>query len=225
VAPAREAGVATEMCLETGNVVQQVLDRAEATSADLIVLGTHGRSGFQRLAMGSVAEKVLRRAGCPVLTIPVGAAEVSAPPYRTILCATDFSDVSLHAVRMARELAARMDGRCIVVHVVEWTLGTADGPDAVGELRRSLEGEAREQLDQALGSMSGAGGAVEAVIAAGTPKREILELASARAADLIVLGVSGRGAVDLAVLGSTAHHLVRHAECPVLTVRTEPAAV
>jgi nucleotide-binding universal stress UspA family protein len=76
VAPARRAGVPTEIAIEAGSVTREILARADAIGADLIVMGTHGRAGLERLALGSVAEKIVRQAKCPVLTVPRGVAIV-----------------------------------------------------------------------------------------------------------------------------------------------------
>jgi nucleotide-binding universal stress UspA family protein len=217
VAPAYAAGVPTEICLETGPVVRHILDRAVTVSADLIVMGTHGRGGVERLILGSVAEKVLRKAPCPVLTVPPGAHAVAAAPFTTILCAVDFSKTSAAAARYARGLAAASHARLLLVHVIEWPFGHAVAPDPTGELRQRLDIEASAELAafaRDIGDVP-AGGA--SVVLAGAPKREILRLAEAEQADLIVLGVSGRGAVELAVLGSTSHGVIREAACPVLT--------
>src|SRR5688572_27257531 len=65
-------GVAIEAVVREGHTAAEILDQATNMSADLLVLGTHGRSGFERLLLGSVAEKVLRKARCPVLTVPRG---------------------------------------------------------------------------------------------------------------------------------------------------------
>ena len=75
-----------------------ILDRAASLPADLIVMGTHGAGGFQHLVLGSVTEKVLRQAACPVLTVPPRAQATSRLPFSRLLCAVDFSDVSLAAL-------------------------------------------------------------------------------------------------------------------------------
>lgn len=222
VAPVRAAGVATEICLESGHVVKHILARAHAVTADLIVIGTHGRGGFERLALGSVMEKVLRRATCPVLTVGPGSARAPREPgtlFETVLCATDFSDSSKDAVRLGRDLARQFGSRCLVVHVVTWPFGPASAPDAALTLRKSLQVEAEGDLDRLVRESADAGGDVTPIVSVGEPKRELMAVASAYAADLIVMGESGRGAIDRAILGSTTYGVIRQAECPVLTVR------
>jgi len=219
VAPARAAGVATELSLETGNVVRRILARATGIGADVIVLGTHGRTGFQHFALGSIAEKILRSASCPVLTVPPGAAAVVTPLFQTILCATDFSDQAGTAVRAARQLAQQLGGRLILLHVVDWPFGETTGKDAVGELRRSLISTAEQHLARLVDETADCGASVEPLVAVGVAKREILSTVTTHRVELIVMGLSGRGSLDLAVLGSTTHNVIRQAVCPVLTIR------
>jgi nucleotide-binding universal stress UspA family protein len=210
--------VVVDIRLRQGDVVPKVLDEAASLDADLIVLGTHGRGGFQRLTLGSVAERVLRRAGRPVLAVPPGDRHPADAPLRTILCPTDFSDPARSAAEYAMFVAAASQAELVLMTVFEWPFGETHGPDAVGELRRSLEAEAADQLTALAGSLPASGVTVRTKVASGKPSREILEVASHQAADLVVMGLSGRGAVDLALLGSTTHQVLRQAPCPVLTV-------
>jgi nucleotide-binding universal stress UspA family protein len=218
-APAREAGVPTEVGIDVGPVVKRILERASDVHADLIVVGTHGRGGFDRLALGSVAEKVLRKADVTVLTVPPGA----VPPaterlFRTVLCAVDLSAASATVVDVAADLARRYGGQLIVVHVVPWPFDDAPGAAAL-ELKRSLDTSAHSELTRLVAREPAPPVAVSTLVLTGGSKDAILACARDRHADLIVLGVSGHGAIDRVLLGSTAHGVVRHSACPVLTVR------
>jgi len=114
------SGVTVETVLREGAAAQEILRHATALSADLITMGTHGASGFERLLLGSVTEKVLRKAACPVLTVPPVSSAASAAPvrFKQIVCAVDFSDCSLDALKYALSLAQEADGRLTVVHVL-----------------------------------------------------------------------------------------------------------
>jgi nucleotide-binding universal stress UspA family protein len=214
-----EAGVVTE--LREGPVVSTLLEAAQQAGSDLIVMGSHGKGGFERLALGSVTEKVLRRASCPVLVIPATEGTgVRVAPLRRVVCATDFSTPAARAVDFARTFADAAHAPLSLLSVVEWPFGETAGGDPVSQLRRSLHQEATEQLNT-LARRGGGNPPAEIVVREGKPAREILAFAAEVQADLVVLGVSGRGAVDLAVLGSTAHQVLREASCPVLAV---PAA-
>jgi nucleotide-binding universal stress UspA family protein len=221
------AGADVEAMVTAGEPVREILDRARTLPADLIVMGTHGLSGFQHLVLGSVTEKVLRKAGCPVLTVPPRA-QTAMTPFSQLLCAVDFSDSSLQAVAFAASLAAASGARLRLLHVIEWPWHEASLPElegvppaqaaAIGEYRRYLEAAARTSLD-ALGATAVPAEAITTGVRFGRPYVELLDEARRAPADLIVLGVRGRGAADLAFFGSTANHVVRSASCPVLTIR------
>jgi nucleotide-binding universal stress UspA family protein len=227
-AAARAAGVVVQTVLRDGRPAEEIVAAATAMAAGLVVMGTHGRGGFERWVLGSVAEKVLRQAPCPVMTIPPASAE--RPPrelFRTIVCATDFSEASTLAVRFALSLAQEAAGRLVLLHVLEAlpVLEVQGGLSFdVGDYRAHLEREARELMRRAVPESARDWCAPEEIVAAGKAWREILRLAGEKQAELIVLGVHGRGALDRMVFGSTTHHVVREAGCPVLSVRERRAA-
>ena len=217
-----------EIC--EGNTVAEILARATAMPSDLIVMGAHGRSGFERLVLGSVTEKVLRKATCPVLSVPRHVQDaVPAPPvlFRNILCGIDFSDCSTNALNYALSLAQEADARLTVLHALELlpelSFGSKEGvqawPQHVTEYFAVVEQDRRERLQAAVPESVRAHCAVETVLANGTPYREILRVAAEQHSDLIVVGIHGRSATDLLFFGSTAQHVVRQATCPVLTLR------
>jgi len=217
----RASDVKVEISLRNGNVVQEILAQAKTSRPDLMVIGSHGRGGIQRLVLGSVAEKVLRLATCPVLTVRRGVRLVrrSRSPFATILCPTDFSAAANKAVAYAKRLAQEADAKLILMTAVEWPFGEAAMSGAVAELRNSIESDASEALTRLLPSSTD-GRRTQTVVALGKAGDAIVKVARGRSADLIVMGVSGRGALDVALLGSTAHHVIRSGTWPVLTVRT-----
>ncbi len=217
VAPALSETPRVDVRLVEGPVIAEIVREAAALPADLIVLGTHGRGGFERLALGSVTEKVLRKAPCPVLVVPPGDGPPQVP-FRTIVAATDFSEASADAWADARLLAGRSGAHLSLVHVVEWPFGESSGPDPVTALRESIEAEARAQLRALAAGPTEDPAVVDTVVLRGKPSREIAAFAREHHADLIVMGASGRGALDLALLGSTTHKVLHRAPCPVLTV-------
>jgi universal stress protein A len=106
-------GISMDAVVREGDAVEEVMEQVSGMKADLIVLGTHGRVGIERLGLGSVAETVLRRAGCPVMTVPRDLREDAAglPAVRKrILCPVDFSDSSLHALKNAVSMAQEAGG-------------------------------------------------------------------------------------------------------------------
>lgn len=226
---ATAAGVPVDVRVVSGHAVTGILDLAASLPADLIVMGTHGVSGFQHLVLGSVTEKVLRRAGCRVLTVPPRAQATSTLPFTRLLCAVDFSEPSLEAVRFAGSLATEAGARLVLMHVIEWPWHEpppprlADLPPAqaaaLADYRRDAETTATARLESIASSDVPQGAAVVVRVRHGKPYEQLLVEAREGGVDLIVLGVHGRSALDLGVFGSTANQLVRAATCPVLTVR------
>jgi len=210
----REGDTAAEIARETRG------------GADLAVLGSHGRSGVERGLLGSVTEKVLRKAACPVLTVPhhaEGAARGGPPVFSRILCAVDFSEASLRALEYALSFAQEAGGRVTLLHVVDGSAADAPaGSDrlTMGEYRGARESDARKRLGPLVPPAAREWCEPEAVLAAGTPYREILRLAEERSADLIAMGVHGKSALGALFFGSTANQVVRAAACPVLTTRS-----
>jgi nucleotide-binding universal stress UspA family protein len=221
-------GVAIEAVIREGNTAAEIVDQAISMSADLLIIGTHGRSGFERLLLGSVTEKVLRKARCPVLTVPrrLPDAVPSGPVlFKRILCAVDFSESSMHALMYALSLAQEADGCLTVVHVlgadVVGQVGIGEEHISLAALQRQHEEEARKLLEQAVPESTAAYCKVDTMLLRGKPWQEILRIAADRQAELIVMGVQGRGVADLMFFGSTTQHVVREATCPVLTLRGE----
>ena len=223
-----KANARTEFELTEGGAVATILDRATALPADLLVLGTHGRSGFERWVLGSVTEKVLRTASCPVLTVPQNTGDAIPVVFHRIVCAIDFSECSLHALDYATSLAQQADAQLTVVHVIELPPDiprelhetVLAGPRSLREYLALAEEEGRARLTAAISDRVRASVTTDTVLAEGKPYREILRVAAEHRADLLVVGVHGRGAIDRMLFGSTTQHLVRQASCPVLTLRT-----
>jgi nucleotide-binding universal stress UspA family protein len=217
--------------VEGGSVHAEILAQTEMLHADLLVIGTHGRSGFEHLVLGSVTEKLLRKTGVPILTVPrrmPDAVPTGSTPYRQILCAVDFSECSLAALSFARSLAAESEASLTVVNVVELPPTISDplgpGPFAYEDLQRELEVDAANRFEEIVPDATRASSRIDAMITVGKPYQEILRIAREREAELIVVGVHGRSAVDRVLFGSTAHHLVRQSVCPVLTLCSRSAA-
>jgi nucleotide-binding universal stress UspA family protein len=214
------AGLDADVVVQTGDPSWVIVEEAVAKAVDLIVMGTHGRGGFDRLLSGSLAEKVLRRASCPVLAIPPHAPAVAAGGtlFTQILCAVDFSPASEQALGFAIELG----GAVTVAIVLEWL--AEEAPVAhpefdVARYRAHLADDTGIRL-RALVQAAEVPAAcrIDQVVAVGRAHREILRLAAEKGSDLIVMGAQGRGGVGLALFGSTTQQVVRGATCPVLVV-------
>jgi nucleotide-binding universal stress UspA family protein len=206
-----------------GNAANEIVSLAERLPADLVVTGTHGRGGFERFVLGSVTEKVLRTTTVPVLTVPPPVTQTGSVVYKTILCSIEFSDASTRALEYALSLAEETDAHLILLHVVE---GVLEKPH-VGELAhfsvpeyfRHLEEDAMARLKAAVPAAARVWCKPDERLASGKAYREILRVAEEASAELIVMGVHGRGALNRRLLGSTTHHVIHGAACPVLTLR------
>jgi nucleotide-binding universal stress UspA family protein len=212
---------------EAGYVHDEILAQLDETRADLLVLGTHGRSGFQRLFLGSVTEKVIRKAGCPTLVVPPRAPDVppdAAVRFRRVLCPVDFSESSLLAVAYAVNLAEVSGATLRLLHVVEAPVVLNQEASVVTAsllaAREATAASARRHLHDLVPERARAYCTVDSVAAEGRGYDEILRQASDLQTDLVVMGVHGRGVVDRLLFGSTTHHVIRAAACPVLIVRS-----
>jgi nucleotide-binding universal stress UspA family protein len=199
-----------------------ILDYAAEIGADLIVLGTHGRRGVGHLFLGSVAEDVVRRASCAVLTVRERADEPATWRVAAVLVPVDFGPTALATVRAARELAARFGASLRLLHVVEVPVvpqfyfeGRVIEPIDTAELR----GRAVRQLEALAGEAGGPAVRTEAEAVEGRPWQGIVEYAARAAADLIVMSGEGLGSLGEMLLGSVTERVVRGAACPVLTLK------
>jgi nucleotide-binding universal stress UspA family protein len=213
---------------EAGYVHDEILAQLDQTHADLLVLGTHGRSGFQRLFLGSVTEKVIRTATCPTLVVPPRAPDVApdAPVrFRRVLCPVDFSESSLRAIAYAVNVAEQSDAKLRLLHVVEAPVVLNQEPSVTTPsllaARAATGANARRHLHELVPERAQAYCTVDSVVAERRGYDEILRQVAELQADLVVMGVHGRGVVDRLLFGSTTHHVIRAAVCPVLIVRSD----
>jgi nucleotide-binding universal stress UspA family protein len=212
----------TALALE-GRPHEVIVLRARAQPADLLVMGTHGRSGFNRLLMGSVTEKVLRMASCPVLTVPAAAPAMSssAVAFKRIVCALDFSPSALEALRYGLELGRQAGGCVTVLYALEYMDPEEPCEHVDFDIRRRRQhfvDHARARLHAQLAQEPTTWCEIEEVVAIDRAYKAVLRHATASKADLIVMGAQGTGGVELMLYGSNTQHVLRAAQCPVLTV-------
>lgn len=227
-ARASARGIVLHTRIATGIPCEEVLSAVEAEDSDLVVVGTKGKSGLAHVLLGSTAERIIRTAPCPVLTVRMDPEEVSpgkAGPcegisLNRILVPIDFSDCSLEAVEYAALLAQRHRASLTLLHVLE---PVSYGLDFT-LLHSGKQEEMRERMTARLGDMTRT--LAEAKIQAdsqvrgGTPFESILDSAKTIPADLIVMGTHGRRGLSHALSGSVAEAVLRQSRCPVLTVRS-----
>jgi nucleotide-binding universal stress UspA family protein len=201
-----------------GEPDREILGTVATIAPDVIVMGSHGRTGLQRLVVGSVADRVVRQSSVPVLTVPAAWRPPDAITIATVLCAVDLGEHSHEAVGYAAAIAAAAHARLVVSHVLEWSeeVETKPGPGTSG--LPSSEDDAVAGLNRLLTDEIRARCVPEVALGYGYPADDVLRLVQERRADLVVLGIRRRNPVDLAVFGSTARQLIRRGPCPVLTV-------
>jgi nucleotide-binding universal stress UspA family protein len=216
--------------LVTGDAVSEIRKHATRDASDLIVMGTHGRSGLARAVLGSVTERVVRESSTPVLTIPPSA-ELRDPllPFDPILCASDFSTACRKALDMAIIMGQEGDARLILLHALQLpSVDAGVGPLPlpvsthidVSEFRK----DALARLERGLPKDAAFRSRPEAVVAEGLPADVILQTASREDVKLIVMGVEARGTLDRLIFGSTTRRVMQAAACPVLSVRAGDGA-
>ncbi len=215
-------GLPHETIVDRGPAIWPVVERTlRDSSADLIVLGTHGRTGAQKLVMGSVAEEIFRLSSIPVVTIgpAVRTSAHGGARFHRVLFATDFTPESLAAAPYAVSLAQENRARLVLIHVMHKR--GHRGEEADGAFEMSVA-EVIHRLYETVPDPAELFCPPEVAVEYGKPADRIVEAAKLRAADLIVLGVrSAEGHLSAATHldRATAHRVVAHASCPVLTVR------
>ena len=188
---------------------------------DLVVMGSHGRTGITRVLLGSVTEKVVRHAPCSVLAARPGS---DATSFAHILCPIDFSDSSRHAVERAAQLAAPSGAGLTLLHVIELPVTAAGEPFGVDFLEGIEQGSGRVLDEWASDLKSRVAVPVATEIRVGSPGMQALALLDHDPTfDLVVIGSHGRTGLGRVLLGSVAEKIVRHAPCPVLVARTRTA--
>jgi len=215
------AGLSVTPAVREGVVHDEVLDYADETDIDLIVMGTHGRTGVRRFLLGSVTEKVVRLADVPVLSVKADA-EPGTVSFDDILLPTDGSSGAEAAIEPTGALASETDATVHLVSVVDTrSLGIDVGSTVIVD---ELESVATDAVENAADRLSGMGvEAVETAVSHGIPYRAILDAIEDADADLVVIGTHGRTGIDRYLLGSVAEKLVRTSSVPVMTVRAADA--
>jgi nucleotide-binding universal stress UspA family protein len=204
-----------QLSLEDATVAEfRVLEAAPAdairrltrdVAADLVVMGTHGRSGVNRMMLGSVAERVVRESEAPVLTVRGDTAARVSPPHN-ILCPVNDTAAARGALAAAAGFAHCFGGIVTALHA-------KDASNEIPNLRAWIPDSIRAQCE------------IREVVRQGEAASEIVALARETACDLLVIGAEHRLFFDATVLGSTAARVVRHAPCPVLTVISRASGV
>ncbi|MBI4886302.1 MAG: universal stress protein [Acidobacteria bacterium] len=204
----------------------EIVRYARMHDMDAIVMGTHGRSGMSHALMGSIAEKVMRTAPCPVLTARA-AGSGAGRGFKHVLVPTDFSEHSDAALDCARHVAARFGASLHLLHVLDdRVISGSAGSELVvaesSEVRAARATDVEERLADRLDEGDRITLRATTGVLFGAPAPSIASYAAGYGFDLIVMGTHGRTGLAHLLMGSVAEHVVRSATCPVITVKHAP---
>lgn len=211
-----EASFLTEPLISIGNPAQAIVE--EAKEFDMIVMSTHGRTGFSRFFLGSVAEKVLRMAHLPVLIVNE---EREFSNIKRILLTTDFSDHSKEAFPYAREIALKAQAELELINIFSYNPEQDRDPDKskIDLRQQRLKVLAKEELHELEDLVS-----TRVVVSTDTPHEAILNYNLNNPHDLVVMSTVGRTGIDYLMLGSTTANVARHVRSPVLSINPKQQA-
>jgi nucleotide-binding universal stress UspA family protein len=202
--------VARSMQVVEQDPVEAILNGHREWRADLLVMGTHGRTGLTRLRLGSVMESVLRQVPGPILTVGPGSKVSALGSIRRVLTPIDFGKLSRETFQYSVDLAEQAGAEVTALHIMEQP--QEDGHDqTAGELCGWVPPQARARCT------------VREVVRQGTPADRIVAEAKRLQADLIVLGARPRSSLGRLMFGSTTETVIRTAPCPVLSVIQQAA--
>jgi nucleotide-binding universal stress UspA family protein len=209
---------AAEIEIVFDDPVSAIVRCAEAGKADLIVVGSRGSTGLRRMALGSVAESVVRHAPAPVLVAR------PSPASGVVLVASDLSESSRAAIVAADAEAKRRGAKLTLLHCMEFApemmaMGFAPLVPAAPDDPRSRVALTRRAEEGMRSLLAGLGVTGQGVVDPGSPRGAVPEAAERLKAELVVVGARGRGRLARLLLGSVAQSVVRHAHCSVLVVR------
>lgn len=210
-----------------GDVATEILRLAESEEANLIAMSTHGRSGFSRIALGSVAERVLQKASLPLLLVRESLAVQNQSPLQHLLTPLDGSNYAEQAVPVAVEMAQQTGADLTLLRVIqeldEYNKRLLFKSDEEAEASmRQWKALSSRYLEQVACDMCGDRLQVHSEILSGDPDKLICAIAESLPADLIVMSTHGRSGIARWTYGSVANKVLRSAPCPVLLVRNQP---
>lgn len=212
------AGAEVDVRLEHGSPALALMDAAEATNADLILLGSGGVGPVRGAVLGSVSSQLLQHAPCSVMLFAEGR-EPAAPAAEAerVVVGIDGSACSRYALRIAQEVAVALGARLVLATAVDPRVAfVRHPPEAVRELLRA---GGQQLLDEARASVAASLEAVEEELLEGAPRDALTTLCERHEPALLVVGTRGIGGFKSLLVGSTSQWMVNHAPCPVLVAR------
>jgi nucleotide-binding universal stress UspA family protein len=212
--------IQSDLVVREGRAPDSILLFAREQKVELIVMGTHGRRGFDRLILGSATDRVMREASCPVLavcqpphdTLAAGEKGHHGHHLRRVLMCADFSENSERALEYAISVTAEYNAELTLLHVVDKVKNPVQKEEVMTAVTKQLEKliPTRKRKTLKIGT----------AVRIGKPYQRIIEYAQEASSDVIAMGVRGAGALDRAVFGSTTYRVIQLGPCPVLVIHT-----
>ena len=215
---AGEQGLEVIAALHEGVVHEAIHDYAREQDVDLVVMGTHGRTGVSKLIFGSVTERVLKTVHTPILVVPEG----DTKPPNSIVIGYDFSEPAKRAAEVARAIHGAFHGPLHLVHTyldvwAEYTDGGAVDGSAAAQRREALVRGLQDMLEtdaKELFSIDAQG--TQTHLVAGDAAKSLIEIANEVGATLICIGTTGKSGLDRLLMGSVARRLLHESKVPIL---------
>ncbi len=216
-----ESGARARYDLMTGDPASHILSFAEAWGPSLIAMSTHGRTGLERWARGSTAERVLRRSHFPLLLANPKGLEKGEGRFRRILIPLDGTDSSARILPLAEEMAIRYESEVVLLHAASSAYAYAEYPTL--DVRPTAQ-ELKEMMDPYRKRLESAHIRTTISIQYDDPAAAILHAAAADEVDLVAMTTHGRTGLTRWVFGSVAEKVLRRCPCPVLVSRARAEA-
>ncbi|MFO8099539.1 MAG: universal stress protein [Salinibacter sp.] len=219
----QERGTVSVVYVQTDNAspTDAINAHAREHDVDLVVMGTHGRKGMDRLLSGSVTETVVREAPCPVFTVLADEDDPAPPAIDRVLAPVDLSEQSALVVDHAAGLSEAYSAPLDLLHVVEESAyPTVYGIDPLTPSLPDVQDRARTALETLASRIDAGAETVHSHVLSGYAARDIVEFAEENASDLIVMATHGRTGLERFLIGSVAEKVVRRAPCPVFTIKS-----
>ncbi len=205
-----------------GKPFLEIINVAKEKNVDLLAIGTHGRGGMDRLILGSVAERIVRKADCPVMVIRsrkyIGFKRIGVP--------IDFSDCSRIALEYAVATARAHKSKLTILHVyedayIEPYINAANSENEANKIIREIELVNENKYDEFLKTVDLSEVEYEKLLIKGIPETDIVETAMEQQANLVLMGTHGRTGIKHILIGSTAEEVVRTVHCDTIIVKPE----
>ena len=217
----RSDGFDAQSHVQIGAPAEMIIAVAQQIHADLIVMATHGYTGFKRWTLGSVTDKVVQAATNPVFVVPGSSAKAGESQLKRILLPLDGSGFARQALPLATEIAAQAHAELLLFQAVLPMIEVYHGTLLPADVQNTLRDHAREELRALAGELRPYEVPIKTTVVIGYPAEEIVEAAAQHQVDLIVMATHGYGGIKRWALGSVADKVLHATPTPLLLIRPQ----